>query len=214
MNDNLENESQLNENKQVENENLSITDFSTDNNENINDNNDNNDNNENDEEKETKKNTLFWIIYIIVFIIILIIIILLMRGCNSVKSKKYKVVIEANDWVTNMWNKCVDPIYWYTTDGTGINGASIDIDNVLKECDNYYAEYNSHNKAVNALSDEYKNFKEYYGKIKEQIDIIYPQIKANKPVSKAGTDYDDNMEIFYEYQVKLYNEVKNKYSKA
>ena len=111
-----------------------------------------------------------------------------------------------------MWNKCVDPVYWYTVDGTGVNGVDIDIDSVLNDCDNYYNEYKTRHSEIINLSDEYSDFKEIYSKISEQIEIIYPKIKANKPVSQEQVDYEDNMEIFYDYQVRLYNLVKEKYS--
>ena len=165
------------------------------------------------EEIEEKKN-YYWIFYILIVAVIFIIIILLLRGCNSVKNNKYNKIVSANDWVTNMWNKCVDPIYWYTVQGTGIEGASINIDDVLKNCDTYYKEYKSHNEEINSLGDEDKEFKEYYNKIMEQIDIIYPKIKASKPVAKVTTDYEENMELFYTYQVKLYDLVKEKYVEA
>lgn len=203
----------MEENNNVENE-LTQNEFNQHYGEqNINMNNEENLQKENNEEEEEKKNH-YWIIYILIVIIIFIIILLLLRGCNSIRSKKYSQVVAANDWVTNMWNKCVDPIYWYTVDGTGIEGAAINIDDVLKDCDTYYNEYKSHSKNVNSLSEDDKEFKEYYNKIMEQIDVIYPKIKASKPVAKEATNYEENMEIFYEYQVKLYNLVKEKYVEA
>ena len=169
--------------------------------------------NNNKEEKE-EKNKWFWIIYIAIVIIIFIIILLLLRACNGVRSKNKNKIIETNEWVTNMWNKCVDPIYWYTVDGTGTNGSDINIDSVLNNCDIYYKEYKEKNSYVSSLDDEYADFKEYYSKISEQIEIIYPKIKANKPVAEVSVDYEENMEILYDYQVKLYNLVKEKYSEG
>ena len=128
------------------------------------------------------------------------------------KNKNRRKINEANEWVTNMWNKCVDPVYWYTVDGTGVNGAEINIDNVLADCDTYYNEYKTKKSDITNLGDEYSDFKETYSKISEQIEIIYPKIKANKPVAEENVDYEENMETFYEYQVKLYNIIKEKYS--
>ena len=54
--------------------------------------------------------------------------------------------------------------------------------------------------------------KETFNKISEQIEIIYPKIKAEKPVAKNNVNYEENMETFYEYQSKLYNLIKEKYS--
>ena len=91
--------------------------------------------------QEKEKSNLYWLIYVLVIIIVFIIIFLLLRGCNGLRNKNKSKILEANDWVTNMWNKCVDPVYWYTAEGTGVNGAVIDIDSVLSNCDTYYNEY-------------------------------------------------------------------------
>ena len=166
------------------------------------------------EPQEKEKSNLYWIIYIVAAIVIFIIIILLLKGCNALKNKGNNKIVEANDWVTNVWNKCVDPIYWYTVEGTGVSGAAINIDSVLKDCDTYYNEYTKRKSEITSLSDEYKDFKDAYAKISEQIEIIYPKIKANKPVAEEEVDYEENMETFYKYQVELYNLVKEKYSKG
>lgn len=167
----------------------------------------------NDEPKEEKSNW-YWIIYIAIVIIIFIIILLLLRGCNGLRNKNKNKIMETNDWVTNMWNQCVDPVYWYTVDGTGVNGADINIDSVLSDCDKYYKEYQDKKSEITGLSDEYSDFKDTYAKISEQIEIIYPKIKENKPVAQESVDYEENMETFYEYQVKLYNLIKEKYSEG
>ena len=159
-----------------------------------------------------EKSNWYWIIYILAAIIIFVIILLLLKGCNGLRNKNKSKINEANEWVTNMWNKCVDPVYWYTVDGTGVNGADINIDTILADCDTYYEEYKTKKNDIAALDNSYSDFKETYNKISEQIDIIYPQIKANKPIAKENVDYEENMEIFYEYQVKLYNLIKEKYS--
>ena len=163
-------------------------------------------------EEPKEKSNWYWIIYILAAIIIFVIILLLLKGCNGLRNKNKSKINEANEWVTNMWNKCVDPVYWYTVDGTGVNGADINIDTTLADCDTYYEEYKTKKKDIAALDNSYSDFKETYNKISEQIDIIYPQIKANKPIAKENVDYEENMEIFYEYQVKLYNLIKEKYS--
>lgn len=165
-------------------------------------------------EEPKEKGNLFWIIYIVIAIVIFIIILLLLRGCNGLRNQNKSKINEANEWVTNMWNKCVDPIYWYTVDGTGVNGVAINIDNVLNDCDTYYNEYQTKKSDITSLDDKYSDFKETYAKISEQIDIIYPKIKANKPVAEENVDYEENMELFYEYQVKLYNLIKEKYSEG
>ncbi len=172
----------------------------------------NNENTNKEEQKKEEQSNWYWIIYIAVVIIIFIIILLLLRGCNSLRNRNKSKISEANEWVTNMWNKCVDPVYWYTVDGTGVEGAAIDIDNVLADCDKYYDEYKTKKSEITNLGDEYSDFKETYSKISEQIEIIYPKIKANKPVAEENVDYEENMETFYEYQVKLYNIIKEKYS--
>ena len=159
-----------------------------------------------------EKSNWYWIIYILAAIIIFVIILLLLKGCNGLRNKNKSKINEANEWVTNMWNKCVDPVYWYTVDGTGVNGADINIDTILADCDTYYEEYKTKKNDIAALDNSYSDFKETYNKISEQIDIIYPQIKANKPIAKENVDYEENMEIFYEHQVKLYNLIKEKYS--
>ncbi len=161
--------------------------------------------------EETKKQ-LFWVLYIIGIIVIFVIILFVLKGCNTLREGNYDKIITTNDWVTNMWNKCVDPIYWYGTDGTGIEGATINIDEVLTNCDLYYKEFDNHTKYVNSLTDEHKDFKDYYGKISEQINIIYPKIKATTPMPKMTLGYESNIEIYYEYQLKLYNVVKDKYT--
>ena len=158
-----------------------------------------------------KKKQFFWIFYIVAIFIIFILILLLLKGCNNMNKGKYDEIINANDWVTNMWNKCVDPIYWYSVDGTGIEGAAIDLDQVLTACDTYYAEYKNHTDYVNSLRNEYTTFKDYFAKAVEQIEIIYPKIKATRPMSKTVLGYESNIEVYYEYQLKLYEEVKNKY---
>ena len=163
-------------------------------------------------EEPKEKSNWYWIIYILAAIIIFVIILLLLKGCNGLRNKNKSKINEANEWVTNMWNKCVDPVYWYTVDGTGVNGADINIDTTLTDCDTYYEEYKTKKNDIAALDNSYSDFKETYNKISEQIDIIYPQIKANKPIAKENVDYEENMEIFYEYQVKLYNLIKEKYS--
>lgn len=168
----------------------------------------------NEKKKDEEKNSWYWLIVLIVAIIIFIIILLLLHACNGVRSRNKSKIVETSDWVTNMWNKCVDPVFWYTVDGTGVNGKSIDIDSVLTDCDTYYNEYKEKNQSVLELSDEYSDFKELYKNISEQIDIIYPKIKANKPVAKENVDYEKNMETMYENQKKLYNLVKEKYSKG
>ena len=168
---------------------------------------------ENLNKEEVKEESNFrLILYIILIIVIFLIVLFLLRACNGIRNKNTSKITETNAWVANMWNKCVDPVYWYTVDGTGVNGADINIDSVLNDCDTYYNEYKSKKSEIVALSDEYSDFKEYYNKISEQMEIIYPKIKANKPVAKETVDYEDNMEIFYDYQVKLYNLVKEKYS--
>ena len=161
---------------------------------------------------EKEESGLKWLIFIVVAIVIFIIILLLLRGCNGIRNKNKSKISEANDWVTNMWNKCVDPVYWYTVDGTGVNGASINIDTVLADCDTYYNEYKEKKSEITSLSDDYSDFKEIYSKISEQFEIIYPKIKENKPVAEENVDYESNMETFYENQVKLYNLIKEKYS--
>ena len=163
-------------------------------------------------EEPKEKSNWYWIIYILAAIIIFVIILLLLKGCNGLRNKNKSKINEANEWVTNMWNKCVDPVYWYTVDGTGVNGADINIDTTLADCDTYYEEYKTKKNDIAALDNSYSDFKETYNKISEQIDIIYPQIKANKPIAKENVDYEENMEIFYEHQVKLYNLIKEKYS--
>ena len=163
-------------------------------------------------EEPKEKSNWYWIIYIFAAIIIFVIILLLLKGCNGLRNKNKSKINEANEWVTNMWNKCVDPVYWYTVDGTGVNGADINIDTTLADCDTYYEEYKTKKNDIAALDNSYSDFKETYNKISEQIDIIYPQIKANKPIAKENVDYEENMEIFYEHQVKLYNLIKEKYS--
>ncbi len=168
--------------------------------------------NSNTPKDEKEESNWKQIIYILIVIIVFIIILLLLKGCNSLRTRNKNKVLETSEWVTNMWNKCVDPIYWYTVDGTGTNGASINIDSVLKNCDTYYKEYKEKSNEITSLSDEYADVKEYYSKISEQIEIIYPKIKANRPVAKETVDYEDNMDILHEYQEKLYNLVKEKYS--
>ena len=152
------------------------------------------------------------ILYFLMIVIIFIIILLLLKGCNALRNRNRNKIMEANDWVTNMWNKCIDPVYWYVVDGTGVNGASIEIDAVLNDCETYYAEYQTRKSEITGLSDEYSDFKEIYAKVSEQIEIIYPKIKANKPVAKESVDYEDNMDALHEHQVQLYNLVKEKYS--
>lgn len=200
-------------NEPTNNDNLNQNNFANSNQNNFNDLNQNNsENNEIEEQNTDEKKQYYWIFYIIMIAIIFGTVILLLRGCNTIRNKKYSKIISANDWVTNMWNKCVDPIYWYTVDGTGINGAPINIDAVISDCDNYYNEYKSHSEKVNSLGAKDSEFKEYYNKIMEQVDVIYPKIKESKPIAKTATDYEENMEIFYNYQVKLYDLVKEKYS--
>ena len=165
-------------------------------------------------EEPKQKSNWYWIIYLSIAIIIIIIILLLLHGCNGIRNKNTNKVMETNEWITNMWNKCVDPIYWYTVDGTGVNGASIDIESVLSSCDTYYNEYKEKKESITSLGDEYNDFKSYYAKISEQIEIIYPKIKENRPLAQESVDYEENMETFYEYQVKLYNLIKEKYLKG
>ena len=154
------------------------------------------------------------IFYILLVVAVFIIILLLLRGCNGLRNKNKSEISETNEWITNMWNKCVDPIYWYTVDGTGINGAEIDIDSVLNDCDTYYNEYKDKKGKITSLSDDYADFKEIYSKISEQIEIIYPKIKADKPVAQENVDYEENIEALHQYQVELYNLIQEKYSKG
>lgn len=169
-----------------------------------------------EEPKENKdsedKNPLYWVVIIVMAAAICFLIIFLLKGCAFLKKNKNEDILKSNEWVTNMWNGCVDPVYWYIVDGTGTDGAAIDIDETLKKCDTYYLEFEKQKNFVNSLGDEHQEFKEYYQKINEQISIIYPKIKAEKPIAKSEVDYEENMQIFYEYQKKLYNLVNEKYS--
>ena len=167
---------------------------------------------ENNEELEKGgKGNWYWIIYVAIVIVIFIIILLLLRGCNGLKKTDKDKINNANEWVTNMWNKCVDPIYWYTVDGTGVNGANINIDSVLADCDNYYKEYQEKKNEIISLDEKYSDFKETFNKISEQIEIIYPKIKANKPTAEVEVDYESNMDMLHEYQLELYNLIVAKY---
>ena len=75
-----------------------------------------------------------------------------------------------------------------TVDGTGVNGIEINIDSILADCDTYYKEYSERKKEITDLSDEYADFKSIYSKISEQIEIVYPKIKANKPIAEENVD--------------------------
>lgn len=179
----------------------------------MNENNQNINNNLNQENvNEEKESNLKLILYIIIVIVIFIIILLLLKGCNALRNKSKNQIMSTSELAANMWNKCVDPIYWYTVDGTGVNGASINIDETLKACDTYYEE--SKNLKIDFDKIEDNEFKEAYDKVKNQTEIVYPKIKNTKIEKQVRVNFEEDMDLFYEYQVKLYELVKKKYSEG
>ena len=111
-------------------------------------------------EEVKEESNMKLILYIVIVIVIFIIILLLLKGCNALRNKSQNQIIKTDEWAANMWNKCVDPVYWYTVDGTGVNGADIDINKVLNDCDTYYEE--SKNLKIDLDEIEDNEFKEAY----------------------------------------------------
>ncbi len=163
----------------------------------------------NEEKPKKENNNLRTILYMVLVIIVFIIIVLLLKGCVALRDKSKNQVISINEWASNVWNKCVDPVYWYTVNGTGVKGADINISEVLKNCDKYYEETKNLKVDFEELKDD--ELKRLLDQVKSQNEVVYPKIKAADIKSEERVDFEEDMDLFYEYQLKLYEYVKNKY---
>ncbi|MDD4564768.1 MAG: DUF4878 domain-containing protein [Eubacteriales bacterium] len=108
---------------------------------------------------------------------------------------------EINNWlIGDIWNDGLCEIGHYTYDGTGSTGNSIDIDFTLSQLGGAMDKKAEYDNYINGLDDEqYSQVKSIWEKLSPEIDNLYSQIKANKPVaSDASTDVDTGK--FEQYQ--------------
>ncbi|QIB68562.1 DUF5105 domain-containing protein [Aminipila butyrica] len=100
---------------------------------------------------------------------------------------------EINNWlIEDIWNNGLCEISYYTYDGTSSTGDTIDMDFTLSQFDVAMGKKAAYDKYINSLEGEqYAQIKSIWEKLSPEIDNLYNQIKANKPVaSDLSTDVD------------------------
>lgn len=89
------------------------------------------------------------------------------------------VLTEINNWyIGDIWNNFVD-FDAYRKYGKDCTGSDIDIEFAYKGFQEAYKLKDKYNSYIVSLPDNYSNLKEVWGKMNEQIELIYQDLETN-----------------------------------
>ena len=144
-------------------------------------------------------------------------------GCGSSESKqddspkemtKEEIVdklYSINNDLTELWNKVICEVSWYTSNGTSLVGEPLDIDFVVSHAKEYYDKVIKNKEFVDNLPDEYNNLIDAYDKAVDKATIIYNEIMKETPVANSIPTYKNDISLFQQYQNYFYEKVTEMY---
>lgn len=121
-------------------------------------------------------------------------------------------LMEANNWLTKIWNDGLCEISHYLDDGTSSIGGVVDIEFVVKELNQNYKDKDDYINFIDSLNeDNYSLIKESFSKAIDQANIVIEKVNISLPVSNTQPEYITNIDLFNQYQSVFYDEVTKLY---
>lgn len=141
-----------------------------------------------------------------------------LTGCQDSETSKqkktenpYKKLSEIrNDFVVKIWNDVFCDVSHYLYDGKDATGEYFDVDRAIKKADKLMSKKTEYDKYINGLGTEYSEIKEVWVDLSHETDLLYNQIKKEKPTAK-NKEYRFETKKFRNYMedfTELVNELK------
>lgn len=110
----------------------------------------------------------------------------------------------AGNNATDYWNEVVCEVSHYSENGKSATGQTLDIEFVIANMDEYFSKLGEDKTFVDGLGDEYKNLINAYDLMYEKAVIINDKLKQETPKSSTKLDYADEIDLFHQYYLKVY----------
>jgi len=132
----------------------------------------------------------------------------LVTGCGTkpldpTSMTKEEIIAElrlVNNDLLHAWNDSLVKISWYSVEGVDYDGKEINIDQVIRNLKDHYADFEVYDTFINSLDETYGKVKETWDILYQETDTIYQAVLKEKPQASVAVPYKNSINTYEEYQ--------------